>query len=339
MSFISYIESHLGEGKPSSSGVEFHWDCPFCTSRGETQDTRQRFRFNSNKLLGVCYNCGWGGNAVTFVKDYQKVNYAEAFDIVNFYIDFKPLPKDIFDEVFDKLYLEGQDIDSNKSYIELPEDFKLVTNTKSVLAEKYIKYARQRGLSERQMHLHGVGFCPEGEIKLQNGKSVYLENRLIIQTYNDNNKPIYWMGRAINNNLKPKTFNPVGGVNTINKSDVIFNLNNAKKTGVAVVTEGVFDATTVGDSGVALYGKTMSAKQLLLLLKADLDAVYIMLDPDAINDALKIAEMLSKHISNTYICSLKGGDPNEVGKRGCLEAIKNAEKYDKLTALKFKLLN
>src|SRR5690606_20821036 len=131
----------------------------------------------------------------------------------------------------------------------------------------------------------------------------------------DEDKPIYWMARAITNEVKPKAFNPVGGVNTINKSDVIFNLNNAKKSGVVVINEGVFDATTVGDYGVALFGKTLSVKQLVQLIKADLDAVYVMLDPDAIDDAIKMAMLLSKHIKNTFLCNLKGGDPNEVGRK------------------------
>lgn len=311
---------------------------PFCTERGETEDTRYRFRFHREKLVGVCYNCGWGGNAVTFVRDLHKLSWSEAFDIVNFYTEFSPLPKDVFEEVFDRIFLEGKDVEGERKYIPLPSDFKLLADTSSVMAEPIRKYAKKRLLTDKQIALHGVGFCPEGEVTLPNKSIVRINNRLIIQTFNEQDKPIYWMGRALKEGVKPKTFNPVGGKHTINKTDVIFNLNNAKKTGVAVINEGVFDATTVGQSGVALFGKTMSVKQLLLLIKADLEAVYIMLDPDALSSALKIAELVSQHIPNTYFCALKGGDPNEVGKRGCLEAIKNAEKFDKLTALKYKLL-
>lgn len=337
--FVGYMESLMGECKWNTSYTEAHFCCPFCTSRGETEDTRWRFRFNAKKLVGVCYNCGWGGSAVHFVKDYQRLSWADALDIVNFYTDFVPLPQDVFDEVFDKIFLEGE-YEVEKHYIPPPKDFKLLAGTSSILADRYYKYAKSRKLTDKQIELHGCGFCPEGELILPDKRTLNLDNRLFIQVFDDDNKPQYWMARALDKDLKPKTFNPVGGANTINKSDVVFNLNNAKKTGVAVITEGVFDATTVGASGVALFGKTMSVKQLLKLVQADLEAVYVMLDNDAMKDALKVADQLHKYIDNTYLCMLpKGLDPNDAGRKGCLEVIKNAEKYDKLTALKYKLLN
>jgi DNA primase len=192
-------------------------------------------------------------------------------------------------------------------------------------------------LTERQIALHGVGYCPEGETTLPDGRKTYLSNRLFVQVFDENNSPIYWVARALFKDMKPKVFNPVGGANTINKADVIFNLNNAIKTGVIVLSEGVFDAITVGDSGTALLGKTMSVYQLLLLIKSGVDTIYLLLDPDAIESELKLADLLSKHIKNVYLCSTVGGDPNEVGRKGCLQALKSAERYSKLTALKYKL--
>ncbi len=311
---------------------------PFCVSRGETADTKKRFRFNKEKLVGVCYNCGWGGNAVTFVRDLNNLTWADALDIVNFYSEFKPLPADVFEEVFDRIYIEGKDTEVDRNYIPLPSDFKLLSNSNSLIAEPIRKYAKSRNLTEKQIEIHGMGFCPTGEIILPNNKSTFIDNRLITQVFDDNGKPVYWMGRSILKDAKPKTFNPVGGRNTINKTDVIFNLNNAKKTGFAVISEGVFDATTIGNSGTALFGKTLSVKQLLLLIRADLEAVYVMLDPDAKKNALVIADLLSKHLNKVFLCDLRGGDPNEVGKRACFEALKTAEKYDQFTALKYRLL-
>jgi len=336
MSFIHYVESLLGEAKWNTSEMEASWNCPFCTSRGETEDTKERFRMNRVKLLGVCYNCGWGGNAVSFVRDYQGLTWAESLDVVNFYTDFTPLPQDVFDEVFDRIYLEGKDVGITKKVIPLPSDYKLLAGSTSMMADPFRKYAESRLLTEKQIDLHGIGFCPEGEMKLPNGDTIYLRNRLVTQVFGDNGEPQYWMGRAIRD-MKPKTLNPTGGLNTLNKSDVIFNLNNAKKTGVAVLTEGVFDATTIGNSGIALFGKTMSAKQLLLLIKAEFRKIFVMLDGDAIKNAFHICDTLSKHIPEVYFCYTGNADPNELGRKGCLEVLKNAERYNKLTSLKYKL--
>lgn len=330
--FVDYMEELLGEAKYNLSRTEANWDCPFC------DDSRTRFRMHTSKLAGHCFNCGWGGSAIKFVSDYQRVGWHDALDIVNFYEEYRPLPQNVFEEVFDRLIIAGQDSELTRKYIPLPSDFKLLSNSASLQAKRYLDYAKSRGLSDKQIALHGLGFCPVGEIKLTEEKSTNLDNHLFIQTYDDRNDPIYWMARAIRKDIKPKAFNPVGVTNTINKSDVIFNFNNAKKHGVVVINEGVFDATTVGDYGTALFGKTLSARQLLQLIQADLDAVYIMLDPDALKDALKIADLLSKHIKNVYLCDLQDGDPNEVGRKGCLSALAKAERYTALTSLKYKLL-
>ncbi|MGJ8565133.1 CHC2 zinc finger domain-containing protein [Bacillus subtilis] len=333
--FVDYVVGFLGDPRWNLAETEAQWCCPFCT------DTRYRFRINADTLQAYCFNCQWKGNAVKFVADYQKLNFHEALDIVNFYQDFRPLPEDIYEEVFDKLY--DVEYEPEKTYISLPEDFKRLDYTKSYMAKRYFKYAYKRGLTDKQISIHGAGFCPEGKIvtKTKSGeeKQSFLRNRLILQAYNDEGEPIYWNARAILDNIVPKSYNPTGGIRTINKSDVIFNFNNAKKKGACVITEGIFDATTVGSLGVSIFGKTLSTKQLLQLVQADLEAVYIMLDPDALEDAIKMATMVSKHISNTYICYLKGGDPNEVGRKGCLRAIKEAEKFDNYTAIKYKFLH
>lgn len=291
---------------------------------------------NVIKLRGTCFNCNWGGSVVTFVKEYQKITWSEAYDIINFYTDFKPLPTDVFEEIYDKLYIEGKEVEIKKKYFPLPDDFKLLAGTTSLQATPFIKYARSRGLTDRQIEMHGFGFCPEGLIPLEKDGKMYLNNRLIIQTFEDS-KPVYWMGRDITGKLKPKTLNPPTGVNLIGKSDIIFNFDKVKENGVGVITEGVYDATTIGDLGMALFGKTLSSKQLLKIVQSGIEKIYVMLDPDALDAALVMCEILSRYIKEVYLCVLKGGDPNEVGKLGCLEAIRNAERYDKLTALKYTL--
>lgn len=297
---------------------------------------------HTGKLIGWCFNCEWKGNAVSFVRDYNKIPWGQALDVVNFYEEFRPLPQDIYEEVFDRMFAEDLEYEAPKKIIKPPTDFRLLSGNESYQAQRFYKYAKSRKLSDRQIELHGLGFCPEGKIimptKDGGEKHTFINNHLLVQTFDDNNNPIYWMARAIKSDIMPKAFNPVGDIGTLNKSDVIFNLNNAKKNGVAVLTEGVFDATTVGDSGVALFGKTLSVKQLLLLIQANLDAIYIMLDPDAKDSAVKIAELLSRHNSSVYLCMLSNGDPNEVGRKGCLEAIRDAERYTKMVALKYKLM-
>ena len=223
MSFVNYMEQCLGEPKWNTSETEASWNCPFCTSRGETEDTRHRFSLNVHKLVVHCFNCGYKGNIVSFVKDYNKVTYAEALDIVNEYNEYKPLPTNIFDEVFDKLMLSDFSILEEKKYIPLPSDFKLLSDYSSnnLMCKPFYNYARKRLFTDSQLSTHGVGYCPQGIISFGGEKQITLKNRLIMQVYDDNGNPIYWNARDITNRLTPKSINPPKGVGTINKSDVV----------------------------------------------------------------------------------------------------------------------
>lgn len=229
-----------------------------------------------------------------------------------------------------------EDYEIEKQPVSLPSDFTLLKDASSPEAMKFLRYAKKRRMTDRQIEIHRVGYCPEGKIKLPNGKKIYLKNRLIIQVHDDNGRSIYWNARAIKDDIQPKSLNPISRRHEFSKSDVLFNLNNAKHFGAVVLTEGIFDAITVGDVGVCGFGKTLSIKQIIQLIKSGIKRVYVMLDPDARKDAVKISFELSKHFE-VYICDLKNGDPNEVGRKACLEAIKNAERFTKLTALRYKL--
>lgn len=314
---------------------------PFCHLLNEGEDTRCRFSLNVNKMCAHCFNCSWSGSIVSVVATLNKITYAEALDIVNEYESYKPLPQNIFDEVFEKLILE--DVEIAKDYIPLPNDFEYLSDTKLIVQKKpFLNYAHSRLLTDKQIKQHGVGFCPEGKIKFGE-KEISLRNRLIMQVYNDDGISVYWNARDITGRLKPKSLNPPKGVNTINKSDVVFNLNTAKKKGMCIICEGIFDSITFGDYGVALFGKTISAKQLLQIVNSGIEDVYVALDSDAFGDALKLCDLLYKYISNVYLVKFEGGkDPNEIaqehGKKYLSRFLVSAEKYDKFTKLKYKLL-
>lgn len=317
---IEYIESLLGEAKWNSAGTEAQFQCPFC------QDYKRRLYINAEKLLCNCFNCGWKGNIAQFIKDYQGLSWSEAVDILQFYDSYRPLPKDLYDELFERVYMEG--IELEKKPNPLPPEFHLLVDSDIKEAKRFWKYAFKRRLTPKQIKLHGVGYSTYYKLK----------NRLIIQVFDDSGRSIYWIARSIYPNVDPKTLNPPSKKGYFAKSDVLFNLNNASQYEAVVITEGIFDAITVGDVAVALFGKTMSIKQLALLLESGIKKAYVMLDPDAKQEAVQISLILSRHLKEVFICDLKKGDPNKVGRKACLEAIKSAEKFDKLTAVKYKLL-
>lgn len=66
----------------------------------------------------------------------------------------------------------------------------------------------------------------------------------------------------------------------LDKRTVLWNFDNARKSELVVVTEGVFDALRVGLCGVATLGKQVSDQQIALLQQY-WRCIVVLLDPDA----------------------------------------------------------
>lgn len=120
----------------------------------------------------------------------------------------------------------------------------------------------------------------------------------------------------------PKYFTSSG----FKKSFCIYNLHVAATTDKIVVCEGVFDAISVGKSGVSLFGKSASLGQISLLRKFGKDkTIVILLDNDAEKESKNLFFRLSSHaksgifdISSSLVngifnkvveCRLPSGDP------------------------------
>lgn len=71
----------------------------------------------------------------------------------------------------------------------------------------------------------------------------------------------------------------------------LFNRDNASRFGFAVVTEGAFDAASVGRCAVASFGKELTDEQVGILM--GWPAVVLLLDPDASDTQERLARRLS----------------------------------------------
>jgi hypothetical protein len=125
---------------------------------------------------------------------------------------------------------------------------------------------------------------------------------------------------------KPKILYPRGS----KKSSVVFNHVLAAmhaRQGI-VVTEGVFDALTVGPCAVALLGKIASRAQLGILAHLGQHRrLTIMLDPDAIADARLLGRRLARVCPDVRVAHLMGAkDPGEATRAQIVEALVRARR-------------
>lgn len=102
----------------------------------------------------------------------------------------------------------------------------------------------------------------------------------------------------------------------------IFNIDRAIQQPYIVLVEGVFDAIRVGDSGAALFGKTLSTYQAQLL-RAFRGSVIVFLDPDATEEALVLEKAFSPTNPVHTILNAKN-DPGKLGSNEVQEYISMA---------------
>ena len=75
---------------------------------------------------------------------------------------------------------------------------------------------------------------------------------------------------------------------------MLFNLDHARDTGVAVVCEGVFDVASVGKPGVCLFGHTPSRVQMTMLSTFRQGVIWL---PDTDLDCIKEAKVYADRLN------------------------------------------
>lgn len=115
-----------------------------------------------------------------------------------------------------------------------------------------------------------------------------------------------------NGRRKPKYYLPAGS----KKSFVLYNLERAIHTDYVVLTEGIFDVVRVGASGVCMFGKDLSSRQLQDLQVAAFDKTLVWIpdmdDPQALEIAKKRVNAFNKRglfQGGAKLLELSDGDP------------------------------
>jgi hypothetical protein len=130
------------------------------------------------------------------------------------------------------------------------------------------------------------------------------------------------------------------GVVAVDKSQVVGNIDFVLQEGMAVLCEGKMDQYTIGDVGACLHGKHMSDDQFMKLVtnKDKIQAITVMLDGDALKNAIVTADRLYRHFDEVWIVKLpKDMDPNKLGVKGIGEHLTNAIKYNEMFEVKARL--
>ena len=282
---------------------------------------------------------------ITFISEYHRVPWQDALKIFRDYENYERiLPEDLATEIYERLN-KPEVLDRGHKFVHpLPEEFILIEDARGSKGQKAYDYIRSRGISAKMAEKYYIGYCAEGKYA----------NRIIMPDF-ENGELVYWQARTwlptptdvVKKKLIRKVLNPsltesqiTAGIKAMDKSEIVGNIDLVLENRMAVLCEGKMDQYTIGDTGACFHGKHMSDTQFVKLVtnKKNIDVVSIMLDGDAMKNAISTAERLYKHFDDILICKLpKDKDPNSLGTKGCLELLNDSLAYSPMFGVKAKL--
>ena len=274
---VTLLEKVLMKSYQMKNG-EHAFHCPFCNHH------KKKLQVNCETQKWHCWVCNKGGYKIGILL--RKIN----------------APKNIISEVL-KILGDYQGVSKEKEEVtkydvSLPQCYKpLWKKSDDPLYKNAIHYLRQRNIGSLDILRYSIGFCSS------NGYS----NRIIIPSYDTDGKLNYFMARDMFPNSKFKYKNP-----PMSKDTVGFELFINWKEPI-VLCEGVFDAIAIRHNVIPLFGKFPSKTLVMRLVEKKVKKIYVALDEDAKQDAIKLAKFLMDYGIETYLLNMRDKDPSELG--------------------------
>lgn len=261
------------------SGANYTCCCPFHDEKTPS------FVVNPKKNIFYCFGCNKGGDAITFVKEYNKVGFNEAIEEIARIIGFR------------LEYAKGK-IDNS---LEINQEFlEYCTKRANQIQDLCLK----RGITEDIIQDFGLGYSGEHfEIRnalsdskkaiqlgllyeTPNGLKSPFAKRLIIPIFNHNGKCVGFSGLELTKthakyiNSKESRF--------YKKKTILYGFDIAKKyipkAKEVFIVEGYFDVMALHVLGyknsVGICGTALSKEHIALLTKYDDIAINLALDND-----------------------------------------------------------
>ena len=218
-------------------------------------------------------------------------------------------------------YKYPSDISKKEEKVELPKHYKpLWEDGYSIQRKHALVYLYNRGITKDDIIKYSIGFCDEG----------LYNNRVIIPSYDVEGVLNYFIARDVYKS-KFKYRNP-----PISKDIIGFELFVNWEEPI-ILCEGAFDAIAIKRNAIPLFGKTILPKLNKMIYESKVSDIYIALDRDALSDSLKMMESFMNNGINVYLLEFKDKDPSELGFEPCLNLIRDANKADFMSLIKYKL--
>lgn len=311
------------------SGVNFEACCPFHNEKSPS------FIVSPQKQIYKCFGCGAGGDVISFVKDYKKLEFREAIEeLCAMYNIANPMTK-----------APSKTKQIQESLKNLSDRFTQNLLSDDEIAQKIRNYIEKRGFESQDIQRFALGYCKGNEwqefftqdlakeagIISQKGYCLFT-NRLVITLFSPSYKVIGFVGRThpyFNFRNSPKYINSKEST-LYQKSRNFYNFARAKSHILAqkkvLVVEGYMDALSAWKMGikncVATGGTAFNKTFLAQLIPLDAEITFLFDNDEAgqknITSAIRVC------LENGYNNIYKGNLLNEVKDLG--EVLESQEK-------------
>lgn len=322
------------------SGRNFVGICPFHDDKNPSMSVSPELN------IYHCFSCKAGGNAINFIKEYEKLNFPEAVEklasMQNFTLEYT-------DEKSNFKKLDKEALSIVKAYYQ-----SLLYQNKAA-----IDYLYSRGFNDELIAKFELGYAPNsqntlnllsnekidpkdainlGIVKVGEGGNLYASfiDRIIFTINNHAGKIVGFGGRTITNHPAKYVNSPQSSV--FDKSQIFYAYDKAKdeiyKLKEIIITEGYMDTIMLHKAGhknaVAVLGTALTPKHLPLLRRSNAK-ITLCFDGDSagINAAFKSSKLLLQNDFDTNVVVIpKGADPADLVQAG------NLKELDKILNLK-----
>jgi DNA primase len=251
-SVVNILDDVLGPGTSMKGDEQAHY-CPFCHHH------KKKLQINLQSQKWHCWVCDSKGKRIQSL-------------LRRLHVDSHKLKK-IYEIYGDDYVVYSNNTEDEKVELRLPNEFRsLLEEPKGInpLFRKVKEYARKRNISEGDIKRYNIGYCDSG----------HYANRIIIPSYDNNNRLNYFIARSVFDEEKFKYKNP-----PVSKNVIMFE-NQINWNEPITLVEGVFDAMAVKRNAIPLLGKFVPKKLNDTIYEKEVKSINILLDEDAQQQAL-----------------------------------------------------
>lgn len=283
-----------------TSGDEMVCDCCFCGHDATLWVNKETAQF-------TCYRCLEGGSAYGLIEHVKNVERRQARIILGVETGELVQPADAFKEVFANLAKQLSTVKTGQESNQVvPENTQFfgwgqpVYKAEEEMVISMLQALEKRGFSYQQVVENRAGWAFGGRWDQRVVLPVYFHNELV-----------WWQAWDYTRTQPIKYNNPRNDEVKISRKALVYNIEKHKDAKTLCVTEGVFNSWAcdqVAVPGTATFGKGVTHVQLYQLVTHPAERVYIGLDPDAWDEAVKLYHNVRAFGKEALLCKLPVGN-------------------------------